>query len=115
MHLQPELGRFLRAKELIFTGRKFSAQEAAEFGLITHLVPSGSATAKALEVARTIAENAPLAVRQAKLAIDRGLEMDLRNGMVFALEAYQRTVASEDRLEGARAFNEKRKPRWQGK
>lgn len=103
------------AKELIFTGRRMSAQEARERGLVNHLVPAGQARAKALEIAMTIAENGPIAVRQAKKAIAWGAETDLETGMILAIEAYNNTISTEDRLEGVRAFNEKRKPRFRGK
>ncbi len=103
------------AKELIFTGRRMDVQEAKAAGLVNHLVPPGQARAKALEIATTIAENGPIAVRQAKKAIAWGAETDLETGMILAIEAYHNTVSTEDRLEGVRAFNEKRKPRFQGK
>ncbi len=62
-----------------------------------------------------MAANAPIAVRQAKQAIHRGLQMSLSDGLWFEIEAYNRTVPTEDRHEGVRAFNEKRKPRFTGK
>jgi enoyl-CoA hydratase/carnithine racemase len=82
---------------------------------VTHVVPAGQARAKALEIAAAIADNGPIAVRQAKKAINWGAETDLETGMALAIEAYNNTVTTEDRLEGVRAFNEKRKPRFQGK
>jgi enoyl-CoA hydratase len=103
------------AKEMIFTGRRVDAREAKAIGLVNHLVPKGQARAKALEIATTIAQNGPVAVRQAKKAINWGSETDLETGMALAIEAYNVTVTTEDRLEGVRAFNEKRKPRFQGK
>jgi enoyl-CoA hydratase len=103
------------AKEMIFTGRRVDAREAKAIGLVNHVVPTGQARAKALEIAATIADNGPIAVRQAKKAVNRGGETDLETGMALAIEAYNNTVTTEDRLEGVRAFNEKRKPRFQGK
>jgi enoyl-CoA hydratase len=103
------------AREMIFTGRRVDAKEAKAVGLVNHLVPKGQARAKALEIATTIAANGPVAVRQAKKAINRGSETDLETAMALAIEAYNVTVTTEDRLEGVRAFNEKRKPRFQGK
>jgi enoyl-CoA hydratase len=103
------------AKELIFTGRRMKADEAKAAGLVNHLVPKGQARARALEIATTIAANGPVAVRQAKKAIAYGAETDLDTAMILAIEAYNATVVTEDRLEGVRAFNEKRKPRFQGK
>jgi enoyl-CoA hydratase/carnithine racemase len=103
------------AKELIFTGRRMKAEEAKAAGLVNHLVPAGQARARALELAATIARNGPVAVRQAKKAIVHGLETDLDTAMILAIEAYNATVVTEDRLEGVRAFNEKRKPQFKGK
>ncbi|HET8578411.1 MAG TPA: enoyl-CoA hydratase-related protein [Methylomirabilota bacterium] len=103
------------AKEMVFTGRRMDAKEALARGLVNHVVPKGQARAKALEIATTIAQNGPIAVRQAKKAINWGSETDLETGMALAIEAYNVTVTTEDRLEGVRAFNEKRKPRFQGK
>jgi enoyl-CoA hydratase/carnithine racemase len=103
------------AKEMIFTGRRVDAREAKAIGLVNHVVPAGQARARALEIAATIADNGPLAVRQAKKAVNRGGETDLETGMILAIEAYNNTVTTDDRLEGVRAFNEKRKPRFTGR
>ena len=103
------------AKELIFTGRRMKADEAKTAGLINHLVPAGQAKAKAMEIASAIARNGPVAVRQAKKAIAYGSETDLETAMILAIEAYNATVVTEDRLEGVRAFNEKRKPEFRGR
>src|SRR5215468_7181068 len=103
------------AKEMIFTGRRVPAPEAKAIGLVNHLVPAGQAQAKALEIATTIAQNGPIAVRQAKKAIAWGAETDLETGMMLAIEAYNSTVHTDDRLEGVRAFNERRPPRFQGR
>jgi enoyl-CoA hydratase/carnithine racemase len=103
------------AKEMIFTGRRVDAREAKAIGLVNHVVPAGQARQKALEIAVTIADNGPFAVRQAKKAIGWGAETDLETGMILAIEAYNNTVTTDDRLEGVRAFNEKRKPRFTGR
>ena len=62
-----------------------------------------------------IAANAPISTRQLKQSVNMGLNMDLRSGMMFEIEAYNRMVPTEDRREGIRAFNEKRKPVYQGR
>src|SRR5437667_7749271 len=103
------------AKELIFTGRRMKADEAKAAGLINHMVPAGQARATATQIAITIAKNGPIAVRQAKKAIAYGAETDLDTAMILAIEAYNATIVTEDRLEGVRAFNEKRKPELKGK
>ena len=103
------------AKEMIFTGRRVPAAEGKTVGLVNHVVPAGQARAKALEIAATIAQNGPIAVRQAKKAIAWGSETDIDTGMRLAIEAYNITVNTDDRLEGVRAFNEKRPPQFQGR
>jgi enoyl-CoA hydratase/carnithine racemase len=103
------------AKELIFTGRRMTVDEAKTAGLVNHVVPAGRAKVKAHEIAAVIARNGPVAVRQAKKAIAYGSETDLETAMVLAIEAYNATVVTEDRLEGVRAVNEKRPPRFTGR
>ncbi len=104
-----------RAKELIMTGRPFSAQEAQAWGMVNAVHGGDALMAAALETARAVCLSAPIAVRQAKKSIHHGLDVDLRTGLAFEIEAYNRTVVTEDRLEGVRAFGEKRKPRFSGK
>ncbi len=104
-----------RAKELILSARAFSAEEGHAWGLVNRLCEPGRALADALETARAIAGNAPLSVRQAKKSIHYGLQMDLLTGYRYEIEAYNRLVNTEDRLEGVRAFNEKRKPVFKGR
>ncbi len=104
-----------RAKEIILTGRPFSAREAYEWGMVNRLLAPARLLDEALETARRIAENAPISVRQAKHSIHFGLGMDLLSGMMFEIEAYNRMVPTEDRREGIRAFNEKRKPSYKGR
>ncbi|ETW99131.1 MAG: hypothetical protein ETSY1_16140 [Candidatus Entotheonella factor] len=103
------------AKEMVYTGRRVPAEEAKAVGLINHLVPAGEAVAKAREIAGMIAQNGPIAVRQAKKAVAWGSEVDLETGMRLSIEAYNITVNTEDRLEGVRAFNERRPPEFQGR
>jgi enoyl-CoA hydratase len=103
------------ARELIFTGRRMEAREAKAARLVNHLVPPGQARAKAVEMASAIARNGPLAVRQAKKAINFGADAPLDTGMVLALEAYNICAASDDRVEGVRAYNEHRPPRFTGR
>ncbi len=102
-----------RAKELILTAQPFTADEGAEWGVVSRVCDD--ALQEALATAAKIAANAPLAVRQAKKSIHYGLQTDLLTGYRFEIEAYNQLVGTEDRHEGVRAFNEKRKPRFQGK
>ncbi len=105
-----------RAKELILSGRPFTALEAMEWGLVNAVFPTVELLNDAvLDIAERIAANAPLAVRQAKQAIHKGQQMSLSDGMAFEVEAYNRLVSTEDRLEGVLAFNEKRQPVFTGK
>ena len=84
-------------------------------GRLQSRVRSNTTLAEALVVARGIASNGPLAVRQAKKSIHYGLQTDLLIGYRFAVEAYNHRVDTDDRREGVRAFNEKREPVFQGK
>jgi len=102
-----------RAKELVMTAQPFDAQQGYEWGIVNRVCDN--ALNDALATAGTISDNAPLAVRQAKKSVHYGLQMDLLTGYRFEIEAYNQLVATEDRKEGVRAFNEKRKPRFQGK
>jgi len=104
-----------RAKEIILTGRPFSAQDAYEWGVVNRLVEPAQLMPAVFDTARTIAANAPLSVRQAKKSIHFGLQMELKTAFRFEIEAYNHLVKTEDRLEGVRAYNEKRKPAFQGR
>ena len=103
-----------RAKELILSGRVFTAAEAELWGLVNGVLPPDTLMDTVLHVATTIAANAPIAVMQAKQAIHRGLQMGLGEGLAFEIEAYNRTVPTKDRREGVAAFNEKRAPAFKG-
>ena len=103
-----------RAKELILSGLPFTALEAEAWGLVNRVVEPESLLETAFEIARRIAANGPLAVRQAKQAIHRGLQMSVWDGLAFEIEAYNRLVGTEDRREGVLAFNERRKPVFRG-
>ena len=104
-----------RAKELILAARPFSAEEALAWGVVNKLCEPGKVLEDTLDVAERIASLAPLSVRQAKHAIRQGLQTDLPSAMRLEVEAYNRLVGTEDRREGLRAFNEKRKPKFKGR
>ena len=103
-----------RAKELILSARPFSAAEALQWGLVNAVFPAEVLFEETLRTAQAIAANAPVAVRQARQAIHRGLQMSIADGLAFEIEAYHRTVPTSDRREGVRAFVEKRKPEFKG-
>ncbi len=104
-----------RAKEIMLTGKPFSAQEALEWGMVNRLCASDTLLPDALQTASVIAGNAPISTRQLKQSVNMGLNMDLRSGMMFEIEAYNRMVPTADRREGIASFNEKRKPRFEGR
>lgn len=103
-----------RASEIIMSGVPFSATEAADWGLVNRVLPADELMPAVLEMAGTIAANAPVAVRQAKQAIRTGMDMGLAAGLSFEIEAYNRTVTTADRHEGVAAFNAKRPPDFTG-
>jgi len=103
-----------QAKELIFTGRKVDGKQALALGLVSHCVSAGDAYSKALEIARDIIKKGPLAIKLAKVAIDRGSEVDTYSGMFVEESCYAELLNSNDRLEGLAAFAEKRKPNYTG-
>jgi enoyl-CoA hydratase/carnithine racemase len=103
-----------RAKELIMSARRFDAAEAKAWGLVNEVFAPAQLLDEALQTAARIAANAPIAVRQARHAIHRGLQMSLSDGLAFEIEAYNRTVPTDDRREGVKAFNEKRAPEFKG-
>jgi len=112
-HLARAMGE-RRAKELILSARRFNAEEAFDWGLVNAVYPREQLFKAVLDTAGQIAGNAPIAVRQAKQAIHRGLQMSLADGLAFEIEAYNRTVPTRDRVEGVAAFNEKRDAVFRG-
>ncbi|HKI98379.1 MAG TPA: enoyl-CoA hydratase-related protein [bacterium] len=104
-----------RGKELLFTGRMIDASEAESWGLVNHVVPAPNLMHKAMELAHMIAENGPIAVRQAKKSVDRGIELPLAEALDFEIQAYNLCVPTKDRDEGVNAFNEKRKPEFKNR
>ena len=101
-----------RAKQLLFTGASFDAEQALQWGLVNEVVEPGQALARAMAIGQEIVAAAPLSVRYTKLAATRGGEVDFHTGYALDLAAYNVLVSSQDRLEGVRAFNERRAPHW---
>jgi len=104
-----------KAKELIFTGRRVDAREALQIGLVNQIYEPESLLTKCQKMAAMICETGPIAIEQAKYAINYGLETDLHTGLGIESNAYWVTIPTEDRLEGLAAFQEKRKPVYKGK
>ena len=103
------------AKELIFTGRRLDAREALSMGLVNRVVPRGEALNTAREIASRIAANGPIAVRYAKAAANRALDVDLISGLEYETDQFALLFSTEDAREGMAAFIERRKPRFQGR
>lgn len=110
----PRIVGIAKAKELILMGEIISASDALDIGLLNRVAAAGRAVDDAMTMAETIAERGPLAVREAKQALDLAGDMPLDEGMARELDASERIFASRDMLEGAQAFFEKRPPRFTG-
>lgn len=111
--LLPQRIGIARASEMIFTGDSINAEKANTIGLVNRVVSSDELMVVTRGIARTIADNAPIGVRQSKKAMH--FSQSTEEGIEFENEAYQQVLYSTDRQEGFRAFNEKRSPRFQGK
>jgi len=104
-----------RAMEYVLTGRRFDAEMALEMGLVNKVVKKGRWLEEALELARTVAERPPIAARLAKQAVLTADETGLSAGLDGERRLYELSMATEDRVEGMRAFVEKREPRFEGR
>jgi enoyl-CoA hydratase len=104
-----------RAMELLLTGGQLSAREAFERGLVTKVVPPELVLSEAIKLAQRIAQQPPVAVTLIKEAVYKALDTPTQAGMDFERNAFYLCFGTEDRLEGMRAFKEKRKPNFEGK
>ena len=104
-----------KAKELIFTGQRIGAEEALSIGLVNQICDPKDLMDECKKMAAMICEAGPVAIEQAKYAINHGLETDLHTGLAIESNAYWVCIPTEDRLEGLAAFREKRKPVYKGK
>jgi enoyl-CoA hydratase len=104
-----------RALELVVTGRSIKPDEALRIGLVNEIVPAAELTEKGLAVARLIAAKAPVAVRVAKQAVQRGLDLDLANACVLESSLFALAFGTADRKEGMTAFLEKRAAKFEGR
>jgi|SRR5690606_12290973 enoyl-CoA hydratase/carnithine racemase len=110
----PRLIGLGKAKELIYTARRITADEALEIGIVNQ-VCDDDLLYHAKELALEMAKNAPLSLIQAKVAINKGIEVDIMTGLKIEELAYNELLNTEDRLEGLKAFQEKRQPVYLGK
>jgi len=111
----PRLVGTARAKELIFTGRKLTAQEGLSIGLVNRIVASDELMDGCLELVVDISKGGPIALAQAKFAINKGQDVELQTGLAIEASAYEACIPTEDRIEGLKAFKEKRKPVYKGR
>jgi methylglutaconyl-CoA hydratase len=103
-----------RAKQLIFSAKAISASDALSIGLVEEIVPKEELLHYAIDVAKSIAKNGPIALRQAKMAINQGMQTDLSTALEIEHLCYKETIKTNDRLEGLEAFKEKRTPVYHG-
>ncbi|KAH9467901.1 hypothetical protein MJO28_006346 [Puccinia striiformis f. sp. tritici] len=103
-----------KTKDLVFGAKILDAKQALEIGLVDYVSEQVSAADHASEVARGILPNGPVAIKAAKLAINRSIEVDLETGLDLERQCYNTVLETKDRIEGLKAFNEKRKPRFTG-
>lgn len=111
----PRIIGITKAKELLYTGDFIDAQEAYRLGLVNKVVPVEQLMDEAKALAQKIAQNPPLAVKFAKRAVNVGMQMDLMSGLDYETYCATILVTSDDRVEGFKAFTEKRKPVFKGK
>jgi len=104
-----------KAMEMILTGKRIGAEEAKTLGLVSRVVPKEAFLEEAKKVATEIASRSPVAVRLAKMAVNKAFEMGLSQGLDFEREVFYLLFASEDKTEGMKAFLEKRRPEFKGK
>jgi len=111
----PRLISLAKTMEMILMARTIDAHEAFQLGIVNKAVPLPELMPTVMDMAKQICENGPLAVRAAKKAILRGLEMPLKEGLLLEQYLAEPLRRSEDAEEGMRAFAEKRKPRFRGR
>ncbi len=111
----PRLIGITKAKELLYTGEFIDAAEAYRLGLVNRVVPVESLMSESKAIAKKLADNPPLPIKFAKRAINRGMQLDLASALDYEIYCATLLSRSEDRVEGFKAFSEKRKPVFKGK
>jgi enoyl-CoA hydratase len=104
-----------KAKEIVLLGEMIRADEALRIGLVNKVIPAEKLMDEATEIARKLADKSPVAIRFAKLAINKALETGLTDGLEFEKTIFALLYSSEDAKEGLKSFLDKRKPIWKGK
>lgn len=104
-----------KAMEMILTSKRIGAEEAKVLGLVSEVVPKEAYLTEAKKVANEIASKSPVAVRQAKMAVNKAFDMGLTDGLDFERELFYLLFSSEDKTEGMKAFMERRKPEFKGR
>jgi enoyl-CoA hydratase/carnithine racemase len=112
--LLPKLIGDAHAREMILTGRRVDAQTAERLGLVSRVVPRGELMTTAMELASKMKDFSPIALKNAKKALNRSREMGLTEGFIFEAQAYLACIHTKDRIEALQAFAEKRKPVFKG-
>jgi len=110
----PRVVGMARAKEMVFRARRITAEEGLQIGLFLEVAEQDRLVDRAREIALEIAANGPVALAQAKYAINKGIEVSLPVGLAIESNAYAVTIPTKDRIEGLTAFKEKRKPVYTG-
>lgn len=110
----PRLIGLGQAKRLIYTAKPVRAEEALKLGIVEEVTEKGQLIVTAMKLAEAIASNGPIALEQAKTAINRGMQTDISTGLEIEHLSYKQTIPTKDRQEGLLAFKEKRKPRYKG-
>ena len=95
------------AKELIFSGKMIKAEEAEKIGLVNHVYPAEELINEAVAMAESFIKNAPIAVKYSKACIDRGMQMDIDDGIAYENELFAMCFATEDQKAGMKAFLDK--------
>jgi len=114
----PRVVGVAKARELIYTARILNGKEAEDIGMVNHCVDQNdagdAAYQRSLALAKEILPNGPIGVAMAKMAINKGTEVDLASGLSFEEAAYAQVIPTKDRIEALTAFREKRKPVFKG-
>jgi enoyl-CoA hydratase/carnithine racemase len=104
-----------KALEMLFTGETITSEEAHSIGLVSKVVERETLTSEAEKLATNLAGKAPIALRYAKEAINKGLDLTMEQGLRLEADLYFLLHTTDDRTEGIRAFQEKRSPEFKGR